>query len=184
MVLTSQDRETAYRHATAKTFPSLKETLISVWIALVLLIGVVWNLPDAEIKRRLQPVLQPIASAAGLEQVWQMYAPEPIRRREAVDVVVTMADRSQRTWTYRRGDPVLGPFAWYHWQKLKEQMAREEAIRASVVHWVVRGLAGPSERAVRVQMLLRTEVLPPPGDAGPGDTALETLYDEALTGRP
>jgi hypothetical protein len=184
MILTDQHQATESPRGTARQFPSFKETLISAWIALVLLIGVVWNLPDAEIKRRLMPVLRPIASAAGLEQVWQMYAPEPIRRRETVDVVITMADGTQRTWSYRRGDPVLGPLAWYHWQKLKEQMVREEDIRAGIAHWVVRELAQPADQPVRVQMILRTEDLPPPGDDSPSPTATEPIYDERLVGRP
>jgi hypothetical protein len=157
---------------------------ISVLVVVVLIIGVVWSLPNAELKRRLVPVLQPAATAAGLEQDWRMYAPEPLRRLEFVEVHVTMADGIQRVWTNPRGDRVVGAFAWYRWQKLKENLVREPAIRAGVAHWVVHRLTGPSEHAARVQMILRTELLPPPGTGGPPTVGQEVLYDENLSGGP
>ncbi|MGB6205801.1 hypothetical protein [Mycobacterium sp.] len=163
---------------------SFGQAAISGVIVLVLLIGVVWSLPDAEVKRRLAPVLQPIASATGLEQSWRMYAPDPPRRQEFLDVRVTLANGVQRAWTNPRGDRVVGAFAWYHWQKVKENVVHDPASRAGVAHWIVRRLTGRSERAVRVQMILRTESLPAPGTNGSPVPGEETLYDETLTGRP
>lgn len=157
--------------------------MISGLVAVVLITGVVWSLPDAEFKRWLTPVLQPVASAAGLEQSWRIYAPEPLQRLEFLEVRVTMADGVQRVWTNPRGDRVVGAFAWYRWQKVKENLVREPASRAGVAHWVVHRLTGRSERAAHVQMILRTESLPPPGTDGPPTLREEILYDENLTGR-
>lgn len=162
----------------------LREALVSALIAVILLVGIVWNLPDSSIKRALAPTLTPIALETGLDQRWQMYAPDPIRRLETVEVRVTVADGSERVWTQPRGDLVTGPFAWYRWQKLKENAVREPSIRAGLAHWVARTVTDPSERAVRVQMIMRTEDLPPPGHDGPTATATETLYDEYLSTRP
>jgi hypothetical protein len=158
------------------------EFAISVVVVLVLTIGVVWSLPDAEFKRRLTPVLQPVALATGLEQDWRMYAPEPLGRLEFVEVRVTMTNDVQRVWTTPRGDRVVGAFAWYHWQKLKENLVREPTIRVGMAHWVVHRLTGRSERAARVQMILRTESLPAPGTDSPRAVGEEILYDEILTG--
>jgi hypothetical protein len=160
------------------------EALISGLVSVVLIIGVVWNLPDSEVKRSLAPTLKPIAAAAGLEATWQMYAPEPISRLETVEVDVTMANGDRRVWTNRRGDRVVGPFSWYRWQKLKENAPREAGIRAGIAHWVIRELTGPLEHPIGVQMILRTEQLPPPGEDRPKTIAVETLYDENLTARP
>jgi hypothetical protein len=162
---------------------AIGEAVISALVCVVVLIGVVWNLPDSEFKRVLTPTLRPIASATGLEQEWQMYAPEPISRLERVEVHVTMADGADRVWTIHRGDLVLGPFAWYHWQKLKEQTVRKPDSRAGIAHWVVRELTNPSEHPIRVQMVLRTEDLPAPGKDGPRTTNVETIYNEDLPGR-
>jgi hypothetical protein len=159
------------------------QALISALVCVIVLIGVVWNSPDSEVKQVLTPTLQPIASAMSLDQVWRMYAPEPISRLETVEVHVTMAGGADRMWTIHKGDLVIGPFAWYRWQKLKEQTIREAGTRAGIAHWVVRELTNPSEHPIRVQMVFRTEDLPAPGKDGPRTTNVETLYNEDLPGR-
>ena len=158
------------------------EVLISIVVVLALTIGVVWSMPDAEFKRRLVPVLQPVAVATGLEQDWRMYAPEPLGRLESVEVRFTMTNGVQRVWSPPRGDRVVGAFAWYHWQKLKENLVRVPAIRVDMAHWVIHQVTERSERAARVQMVLRTELLPAPGTDSPRTVAEEILYDEILTG--
>lgn len=147
-------------------------------------IGVVWNLPVSPIQRSLATPLQPVAAATGLDQRWQMYAPNPIRRKEHVEVVVTMADGTVKSWTNMRGDLVVGPFVWYRWQKLKENLVRDPGVRAGVAQWVVAELTAPGERAQQVTMTLRTEQLPPPGYHGQGETAAEVLYDEVIGPQP
>ena len=158
------------------------EALIGAFVALFLLVGVAWNLPASEIKNRLVPVLRPVATATGVGQGWKMYSPNPIRRLEVVEVHVTMADGSDRVWTLQRGDLVIGPFSWYRWQKLKEQLVREPAIRAEFARWVVRELAPPPAQPERVEMTLRTTDMPPPGENIAPASTLETLYTEDLTG--
>src|SRR5581483_9285516 len=123
------------------------QAAISAVVVLVLLIGVVWSLPDAELKRRLVAVLQPVASATGLEQSWRMYAPEPQRQQEFLEVRVTMADGAQRLWTNSRGDRVFGAFAWYRWQKVKENAVHDPACRAGLAHWDVHRVTEHSQRA-------------------------------------
>jgi hypothetical protein len=158
------------------------ELAISAMVVLILTIGLVWSLPEAEIKRRLAPALQPLAVATGLEQDWRMYAPEPLARMEFVEVRVTMTDGLQQVWTTPGGDRVVEPFAWYHWQKLKENLVRVPEIRAGLAHWVIRRVTGSSEHASRVRMILHSELLPAPGTDSPGAVAEEILYDEHLTG--
>jgi hypothetical protein len=158
------------------------EALTGAFVALFLLVGIAWNLPASEIKSSLVPVLKPVAVATGTGQIWQMYAPNPPRRLEVVEVHVTTADGGDRVWTLQRGDLVIGPFSWYRWQKLKEQLVREPEIRAEFARWVVRELAPPPAQPERVEMTLRTTDMPPPGEASAPASALETLYSEDLTG--
>jgi hypothetical protein len=160
------------------------EAAISGVVTLVVLIGVVWNLPDSELKRAMRPTLLPIAASTGLEQKWQMYAPDPISSLEDVHVEVRMDDGSVRMWRWQRGDKLIGPFTWYHWQKLKEQVIRVEDGRAEIAHWAVRQLTTPDERPVHVTMVFRNEALPAPGESGPMPVTVTDLYDEALDGRP
>jgi hypothetical protein len=160
------------------------EALISALVTAALIIAVVWNLPDSDIKRSAQPALKPLAVTSGTDQVWTMYSPDPIRRIEIFEIHVTMADGSDRMWSFSQGDRVMGQFHWYHWQKLKEQAIREPGIRAGLAMWVVRHLTTEGEHPQRVQMILHAEELLPPGKAGVPAVEKQTLYETNLTGRP
>jgi hypothetical protein len=156
------------------------QAVISALVSLILLIGIVWNLPDSKIKSLFTPVLEPIAQAVGLEQVWKMYAPDVIRQLEFIEVQVTMADGSTRTWVTPSGDKVIGPFSWYHWQKLKESLPRDVSMRADFAHWVVRNVTDPAENPTRVQIIFRTVDISPPGQSTPSNLHEEVLYNELL----
>ena len=160
------------------------EALISAFVAVALIIGVVCNLSDSEIKRTAQPALEPLAVFTGTQQVWAMYAPDPIHRVEILEIHVTMADGSDRMWSFSRGDRLVGQFRWYHWQKVKEQAIRQPGIRAGLSMWAVRHLTAPGERPTRVEMVFRSEELLPPGKSGTPAIEKQTLYDQKLTGRP
>jgi hypothetical protein len=162
----------------------LGQAVLSALVSLILIIGLVWNLPDSKIKATMSPVLEPIAQAVGLEQVWKMYAPDVIRQLEFIDVQVTMADGSVRTWATPSGDKVIGPFSWYHWQKLKESLPRDVSMRADFAHWVVRNVTTPSEHPAKVQIVFRTVDISPPGQNLPSNPHEEVLYDESLAATP
>jgi hypothetical protein len=95
-----------------------------------------------------------------------------------------MAYGSDRVWSFNKGDRLLGPFHWYHWQKLKEQAIREPDIRAGLAMWVVHHLTAPDERPLRVQMIFRATDLLPPGETGMPVTETQTLYNRDLTAGP
>jgi hypothetical protein len=160
------------------------EVLISALVAMALTIGIVSNLPDSAIKRTAQPALQSLAVFSGTDQVWTMYAPDPIGRVETLEIHVVMDDGSDRIWSFSQGDRLLGQFHWYHWQKVKEQAIREPGIRAGLAKWVVRHLTTPAEKPASVQMVFRGEETLPPGKAGVPAVETRTLYEEDLTGRP
>jgi hypothetical protein len=158
------------------------QALISALLILVILIGVVWNLPASAIKQTTTPTLYPIAASTGLQQSWSMYAPNPLVELETLEVHVTMGDGSVRTWLWRKGNRVLGPFEWYRWQKLKEQLVRQPSGRADFSRWVVGELTGSADRPVRVDMVLSRKALPPPGQAASSSGTTETIYSEVLGG--
>lgn len=176
MVLTKPDLSKRFE----KSF--VGEVVISALVTTAVLIAVVWNLPDSEIRRSATATLTPLATSTGLEQVWTMYAPEPIVRTEVLEVHVTMADGGDRMWTFDRDAYRGGPLFWYHWQKFKEQTIRLEHIRAGLAEWVVDQLTTPDEDPVRVQILFRTRDLAAPGQGLAPTTQVETLYDRRLGG--
>jgi hypothetical protein len=157
----------------------ISEGIANGFIALIVVIAVASNMPGGEIQRLLIPVVKPIAVATGLEQQWDMFAPNPPRRAKHLEVHVTLADGRIRVWTPPRSDGrVMG--ASHRWRKLSETLLTEERVRPQLAHWVVGEVTRPDERAVRVQIFVLTEDLAPPGASGPGPTGVQTLYDRPL----
>ncbi len=162
----------------------IRTSATSAMIILILAIGVVSNLPDAAITRAASRVVDPIMLTLGLDQKWTMYAPDPPRRQENIEVHIAMADGREKVWTLPRLNPVFGVAFSHRWRKLKENLLADKGIRPDFAHWVVREITRPGDHPVRVDMLLQTEDLPPPGVSGPGQTGVETLYSENLAGSP
>jgi hypothetical protein len=156
------------------------EVLISTLVSMILLIAVVWSSPDSAIRRAAIPALEPMAIAGGLDQAWYMFAPDPFRQLQTVEVHVTTSSGDQRVWTFPHGN-VFGQVSWYRWHKLKEQSVQNPDVRADLARWAARQVVDPSEYPARVTLILTTESFPPPGARDPQvETGTETLYTETL----
>ncbi len=157
------------------------KVVISGLVAVMVLVAVVWNVPDSPIRRSLLPLVEPVAAPAGLDQYWAMYA-SPSRRVEAVEVHVRMANGETRVWTMQPGERGVG--WWDRWIMLRRAVMVDASVRPQIARWVAREVTGPNERAAAVAVVLRTETLSPPGeDAAGGKSAMKVLYQEALAGQ-
>ena len=155
------------------------KVVIGVFVAVFVLIGVLWNLPDSPIRRSLIPGLTPVAAPAGLDQYWGMYG-TPDSRLETVEVHVKMANGEDRVWTTQPGERGIG--WWDRWILLRRAVIHDASIRPQLARWVVREVTDPTERAVGVTVVYRTQTLQRPGEGPPGKPAMKILYQEALAG--
>ena len=157
--------------------------VISIFVGVFVLVGVLWNIPDSPIRRMLLPAVQAVAAPAGLDQYWGMYG-TPTKRTEAVEVQVKMADGEVRIWTMQPGAPGIG--WWDRWIMLRRAVMTDASVRPQVAHWAVREVTEPNEHPVAVAVVLRTQNLSAPGEedaASSGKAATKVLYQEALAGR-
>ena len=154
--------------------------VISIFVAVFVLVGVVWNIPDSPIRRGLLPAVEPVAAPAGLDQYWGMYG-TPSKRIEAVEVQVRMADGQTRVWTMQPGERGVG--WWDRWIMLRRAVMTDANVRPQIARWVVREVTEPDEHPVAVAVVLRTQNLSQPGDedAAGGKSAAKVLYQEALS---
>jgi hypothetical protein len=157
--------------------------MANAMIVAILAVIVLFNLPASAITRELSPAVNAIALPLGLDQNWALFAPTPPTRQENVEVHVSMAGGAVKTWTLPRSNRVFGVPTSHRWRKLKESLLTKPEIRPDFVAWVVRRLTAEGDRPVRVDMMLRTEDMPPPGSDEPGQSAVETLYSEDLAGQ-
>lgn len=163
------------------------EAIISGIVVMVLLIGVVWALPDSAIKLSIAPSLRPAALALGLDQNWRVFAPNPPRSATTIEVHVRVAgDATPRTWRPPQGNGIYGQYSWYRWQKLKESVLNPASGLdvSDFAHWVVREITGPKDHPTYVEVVERIDTLPPPGSSAGSQRSHQLVYSEKLSGRP
>lgn len=158
----------------------VREAAISGFIVLFLAIATVWSVPDSPVKTSLTPVLMPIARATGLDQSWRMFSPDPPRVVSEIETYVLFDNGERRMWTFERDRNVLSSFHYDRWRKLKEQLLAEELLRPGFAMWVVRQLAEPGEKAVRVWMVRDTRTTPAPGQDGPNKRERKLMFDRGF----
>ncbi|BBZ30203.1 hypothetical protein MMAD_44980 [Mycolicibacterium madagascariense] len=153
--------------------------VISVVIAAILLLNLVWNLPqNSPIAKGLHDLTDPLSVPLGLDQWWGMFA-IPESRVTSVDVDVTMANGETRIWHMQPGAPGVG--WWSRWTGLRNQVVTNPVVRPQLAHWVVGQVTKPGERATEVVVLLRSENLSKPGEPAAGRSpASKVLYQETL----
>ena len=159
------------------------QALISAVILVILLIGVAWNSPEGPIVKMARMALTPVAESSGLDQYWNMFAPNPPQRLEMLTVTVITAHGVERVWTPEHGN-VVDQFSWYHWQKLKEHAVLKPRVRRNIAHWLVGRLTTPAERPARVVMTLHIQPLSAPDASDHKSPSNEVIYDEIIGGSP
>lgn len=169
--------------ATAEHTPAGR-AVISTLIVIIVTTGVLWSVPDSAISRQAQPVLEPFGRAAGLDQHWGVFAPNPPSRVQHISVVVTQADGRDVVWNTPRWDPVVEQYWLSRWGKLQENVIRDPSLRPGFAHWAVSEVAGPAGGATRVRIELRTVPLSPPGGTVTPAASTEILYNEDLARHP
>ena len=142
------------------------EVVISTLVTVIVIVSVTWSAPDSALRRTAFPRLQPVAEASGLDQSWYMFAPDPYRRLETVEVRATTVTGRTRLWTFPHGN-VINQFSWYHWHKLKELAVKHPEIRADVSRWAAHQVTTSSDYPLRIEMVLTWRSLRPPGVAHP-----------------
>jgi hypothetical protein len=158
---------------------SVGKVLISGLVVVILLLNLVWNLPQTSpISDGLHALTDPVAVPLGLDQWWGMFA-VPETRVTSVEVDVKMSDGETRVWRMEPGASGVG--WWSRWTGLRNQVVKNQFVRPQLAHWVLGQVTKPGERATEVVVLLRTENLSKPGEPAAGKSpANKILYQEAL----
>jgi hypothetical protein len=145
---------------------------ISAFIAVSLVFVAAVNLPRSSLRHDLLTPGQPYLNALGLDQRWDVFAPEP--RKQVIDLVarVTFADGSQASWHLPYRGALIGAYSDYRWRKWLENEIPDADRRLwrPMALFAARHVAAGGRRPVRVTLVRRWYDLRPPGtkpDRGP-----------------
>lgn len=144
----------------------VRKVLLSAFLIVTLVSTVGANLPDSQLRRTLVSVGQPYLNAVGLDQRWNVFAPNPRRQEIYLEARIIDADGREQTWHVPRGGPFLGAYWDYHWRKWVES-AIADAHRSDLWHptasWVAGKVAERGRPPREVTLIRRWRDLGPPG---------------------
>jgi hypothetical protein len=130
--------------------------LISALLVVTLAAVVLWNLPASHIKDAALPLVGPYVNAAGVDQVWNLFAPNPPQRTFEVLARITYADGTQALWQPPRND------RWRKWLGAI-RAERNRALWEPTAAWIAGHHDDGGRQTVRVDLIQRRRDLPPPG---------------------
>jgi hypothetical protein len=145
---------------------------ISLLIVVTLVFVVATNLPRSSLRHDVLGPGQPYLDALGLDQRWEVFAPEP--RKQAIDLVsrVTFSDGYQTEWSLPRRGALVGAYSDYRWRKWLENSIADahRQLWRPLALWIGRNASSPGRQPTRVTLVRRFYDLFPPGktpDRGP-----------------
>jgi hypothetical protein len=139
---------------------------LSLFVAFTVVSLAFWNMPNGHLKSGAVKVVRPFVIWSGLDQTWSVFAPDP--RRDVIDfeAQIAYANGKREVWRMPDGDPFVGDYRAYHWQKLMEsgiQDAKKNELWEPLAAWIARTHRHAGKVPVEVVLVRRFYTLSQPG---------------------
>lgn len=140
---------------------------ISSFLVLTLTSLLVANLPDSSVRREAWPFVHPYVAAAGIEQNWGVFAPDPRRVVLDLEARITYTDGSRSTWRVPDGGPGLAAYRDYHWRKWVEWVTLDshQELWTPAAAWIARQAEAHGRLVAEVTLVRRWYEVAEPGEA-------------------
>lgn len=147
---------------------------------------VTWNLPGSALKDRAAKVFRPFFNTVGLDQGWEVFAPDPRSNTTYLVANLRYADGTDVAWKAPTGDAAFAPYRMYRWQKWTEYLTLtdEHELWDPAARWIAAN--HPRNGRLPVEVILTRDWIPTPA---PGlhespQWHHDELYDLRLAGAP
>ena len=143
------------------------QILITVFLLVTLAAIVMTNANESKLRGDFVRVGQPYLNALGLDQAWNVFAPDP--RREVIDFEarIRYADGSESKWKMPSGNPVIGVYWDYRWRKYMESAianAERDRLWKPLAAYVAGQVSDGKRRPAEVTLVRRFYAMTPPGE--------------------
>ena len=162
----------------------LGRVLISVFLLVTLVTLLTANMPASRLQDVLLKADRFYLYGAGLDQSWEVFAPDPRRETIEVSARVDFADGSHATWRVPTRNPVIGEYTDYRWLKWAEYVVSPAypELGEPIALYVARRFDSPTRRPTRVTLSNRWYELEPPDRISPHPRFQERmLYETPIT---
>jgi len=104
----------------------------------------------------------------GFQQSWDVYAPEPIRRTQTFEAIITYTDGTSSRWRIPRSS-ALFPYPSHRWERWADSITADGSTKwwPRAARWIAREHSDRRRVPKRVVFRRRWRLVPPPGARGP-----------------
>jgi hypothetical protein len=140
--------------------------IISAFLVLTLFSVITANMYPSYLKNQFLRVAKPYVYVTGLDQGWDVFAPDPRRRTVALRAEIVYADGSRESWRIPSGGSLIGAYWDYRWRKWVELMLGgfNKSLEKPAAQWIARNQSDPNRTPVRIQLVERWYDIAPPGE--------------------
>lgn len=142
------------------------QVAISALIVAVVAAIVLTNLPGSALKQATAPVVSRAVNAVGLDQNWNVFAPNPRTTSLQLQARVTYADGETDLWTLPAWDPWVGTYRSYRWRKWMSYVrldANQGELWEPTARWIARVHTRGGREVEQVTLIRRWYEIPAPG---------------------
>ncbi len=139
---------------------------ISLLVAVVVASIVTSSMTNGALKPALLRHDQALLALLGLDQRWDIFAPDPRRRVVDVRARIDYADGPAEEWRLPRGAPVVGGYwdgRWRKWLDSAAFLGPQSQLWGELAGWLARDRVRSGRRPVRVTLVGRYFEQRPPG---------------------
>jgi hypothetical protein len=137
--------------------------ILTAFVLFTLVTIITANLPDSPLRGLLSTVTEPYRNAVGLNQRWNLFAPEPGRQSSTMVARLVGVEGRETTWRLPRGGPATHAYWDYRWRKWSSVLADEPDLWDEAASWLARREATRGRRLREVTLVARWSELKPPG---------------------
>lgn len=135
--------------------------LASVLIVLLLTLLAIANLPPSQVRDDVLDVTEPVMTALGIRQVWDVFAPDPRAVSLGTEVRFRYADGTTGAWS--PPDDGFGRLlSGDRWVKIGER-APEDAVGPPLLGWAIREQSDPARPLEGAALVRIARDVAPPG---------------------
>jgi hypothetical protein len=139
------------------------QAILTAFIVVTLVSVAAANLPDSPLRRLLDTFAQPYRNLVGLNQGWDVFAPNPPRQSRFFEAVLAHEDGSATKWRFPRGAPALDAVWDDRWRKLAENQGETPGLWEQTASWLARREFERGRPVRAVTLIAWWRDLKPPG---------------------
>lgn len=145
--------------------------LVSSFVIVILSAMTLSAIPDSQLTETTTPYRRPITDITGLNQSWNLFAPNPRASTLVLEARLSYADGATATWRPPTGDRFIGTYHTWRWRKWSNNVLvrRNTSLHRTTAMFIAAENRRGDEHPVKVTLVQLRYQAPPPGSGEPRD---------------